>query len=186
MACLLVVLTIRSTADPVSYTKRDLVVTGARLVAAAPRPLEWPADICARGENDRPDASRAHRGARDRRRSTRANGHQATSSSGCARPSGSCQDHRLAGQDRALPRAGLLRDITDTAVLNHVFSVGRITRAELSTLTGISKPTISDAVRRLAARGVLVESGLQTGAARTDCDLLRAGGDLRLGAGHRA
>ena len=76
---------------------------------------------------------------------------------------GIVQDHRLAGQDRALPRAGLLRDITDTAVLNHVFSVGRITRAELSTLTGISKPTISDAVRRLAARGVLVESGLQTG-----------------------
>ena len=41
--------------------------------------------------------------------------------------------------------------------------LGRITRAELSTSTGISKPTISDAVRRLAARGVLVESGLQTG-----------------------
>ena len=41
--------------------------------------------------------------------------------------------------------------------------LGRITRAELSALTGISKPTISDAVRRLAARGVLVESGLQTG-----------------------
>ena len=47
--------------------------------------------------------------------------------------------------------------------MHHVFAVGRITRAELSTLTGISKPTISDAVRRLAARGVLVESGLQTG-----------------------
>ena len=76
---------------------------------------------------------------------------------------GIVQDQRLTGQVRALPRAGLLRDITDTAVLNHVFSVGRITRAELSTLTGISKPTISDAVRRLAARGVLVESGLQTG-----------------------
>ena len=76
---------------------------------------------------------------------------------------GTGSDQRLAVQDRALPRAGLLRDITDTAVLNHVFSVGRITRAELSTRTGISKPTISDAVRRLEARGVLAESGLQTG-----------------------
>ena len=76
---------------------------------------------------------------------------------------GTAHDQSLAGQVQALPRAGLLRDMTDTAVLNQVFSAGRITRAELSTLTGISKPTISDAVRRLAERGVLVESGLQTG-----------------------
>lgn len=72
-------------------------------------------------------------------------------------------DQHSAGQDPALPRAGLLRNMTDTAVLNQVFSLGRITRAELSASTGISKPTISDAVRRLAAHGVLVENGLQTG-----------------------
>ena len=36
---------------------------------------------------------------------------------------GTVHDQRLAGHDRALPRAGLLRDITDTAVLNHVFSL---------------------------------------------------------------
>jgi predicted NBD/HSP70 family sugar kinase/biotin operon repressor len=58
---------------------------------------------------------------------------------------------------------GVLREMTDRAVFAQVLATGRITRAELSSATGISKPTISDAVRRMSERGILVESGHQTG-----------------------
>lgn len=64
----------------------------------------------------------------------------------------------------ALPRLGLLREMTDRAVLDRVFAAGRVTRTELAGLTGISKPTISESVRRLEAAGVLRAGGIdQTG-----------------------
>src|SRR5882762_8996824 len=64
----------------------------------------------------------------------------------------------------ALPRLGLLREMTDRAVLDRVFAAGRVTRTELASLTGISKPTISESVRRLEAAGVLRAGGIdQTG-----------------------
>jgi predicted NBD/HSP70 family sugar kinase len=54
--------------------------------------------------------------------------------------------------------------MTDRAVLDRVFAAGRVTRAELASLTGISKPTISESVRRLEAAGVLRAGGIdQTG-----------------------
>src|SRR6476661_6140575 len=65
--------------------------------------------------------------------------------------------------DAPLPRAGMLRDITDGSVMDQVFSIRRVTRAGLSASTGISKPTISDSVRRLEDAGVLIETGHQTG-----------------------
>ncbi|HEX4360624.1 MAG TPA: ROK family transcriptional regulator [Pseudonocardia sp.] len=68
-----------------------------------------------------------------------------------------------AGQ-AALPRLALLREMTDRAVLDRVFAAGRVTRTELAGLTGISKPTISESVRRLEAAGVLRAGGIdQTG-----------------------
>jgi len=58
----------------------------------------------------------------------------------------------------------LLRDMTDRAVLDRVFADGRATRAELASQTGISKPTISESVRRLEAAGLLRATGSdQTG-----------------------
>jgi predicted NBD/HSP70 family sugar kinase len=65
--------------------------------------------------------------------------------------------------DVHLPRAGMLRDITDGSVMDEVFAIRRVTRAGLSASTGISKPTISDSVRRLEEAGVLTETGQQTG-----------------------
>lgn len=56
------------------------------------------------------------------------------------------------GPGRELPRLGLLREMTNGAVLEQVFARGRVTRAELSALTGISEPTISQSVRRLRMR----------------------------------
>ena len=93
-----------------------------------------------------------HTGERATDEDRRELGPRATNSSGCARRWGSRPSNSTLVTTQ--PSHGLVcsRDITDTAVLNHVFSVGRITRAELSTVTGISKPTISDAVRQLAAR----------------------------------
>jgi predicted NBD/HSP70 family sugar kinase len=59
----------------------------------------------------------------------------------------------------AMPRLGLLREMTDRAVLDRIFATGRTTRAELASHTGISKPTISESVRRLTSAGVLRDSG---------------------------
>ena len=67
------------------------------------------------------------------------------------------------GTVRELPRLGLLREMTDHAVITEVFARGRVTRAELSTLTGISKPTMSQSVGRLVQAGVLREAGPDTG-----------------------
>lgn len=57
----------------------------------------------------------------------------------------------------------MLREITDRSVLDEVFRQGEVTRAALATTTGISKPTISEAVRRLTEAGLLRETGSRTG-----------------------
>ncbi|MET3805102.1 putative NBD/HSP70 family sugar kinase [Nakamurella sp. UYEF19] len=62
-----------------------------------------------------------------------------------------------------LPRHGLLREITDRAVLDQVLEKGQVTRAELAAATGISKPTISESVRRLTDSGALAAAGSRTG-----------------------
>lgn len=64
---------------------------------------------------------------------------------------------------RLLPRPALLRRMTDRAVLDEVIARGRVTRAELAEVTGISKPTISECARRLEAAGVLCTTGTQSG-----------------------
>ncbi len=62
-----------------------------------------------------------------------------------------------------LPRQGLLREITDRAVMAEVLARGRVTRSELAELTGISKPTISESTRRLADAGLLCTTGTRGG-----------------------
>jgi predicted NBD/HSP70 family sugar kinase len=70
----------------------------------------------------------------------------------------------MSDPDRPLPRLAMLRAMTDRAVLNHVFVHGRTTRAELAATTGISKPTISESVRRLETAAALRATGTdQTG-----------------------
>jgi len=64
---------------------------------------------------------------------------------------------------RQLPRLALLRELTDEHVLGQLLAGSALTRAEIATRTGISKPTISESVRRLAEAGLLEESGQQTG-----------------------
>lgn len=62
---------------------------------------------------------------------------------------------------RALPRPAVLREITDAAVLAEVFRRGRVTRAVLAQVTGISMPTVWESVRRLAGAGLLRAAGSQ-------------------------
>jgi predicted NBD/HSP70 family sugar kinase len=79
---------------------------------------------------------------------------------------------------RPLPRLGLLRDITDRAVLEQVLTNGEVTRAELSAATGISKPTISESVRRLCAAGRLSVLGTRTGLRGRVATIYHLAGDV--------
>ncbi|WP_338703184.1 ROK family transcriptional regulator [Streptomyces sp. Q6] len=60
------------------------------------------------------------------------------------------------------PTLEMLRALTDENVLRALMAEARLTRAEIAARTGISKPTISDSVRRLSAAGLLVDTGERT------------------------
>lgn len=57
----------------------------------------------------------------------------------------------------------LVRRATDDAVVDVLLDAGRLTRAEIATVAGVSKPTASESVRRLAEEGVLTEAGKTEG-----------------------
>jgi predicted NBD/HSP70 family sugar kinase len=61
---------------------------------------------------------------------------------------------------KALPQS-VLREATDKRLLDAVVDAGAVTRAELAASTGFSKPTVSEAVRRLVEAGLLDATGLQ-------------------------
>ncbi|MEU6577352.1 ROK family transcriptional regulator [Streptomyces sp. NPDC046805] len=60
------------------------------------------------------------------------------------------------------PSLELLRALTDENVLRSLMADRRLTRAEISARTGISKPTISDSVQRLSEAGLVVDTGERT------------------------
>lgn len=57
----------------------------------------------------------------------------------------------------------LLRAMNETAVLAHLFERGSLTRGELRELTGLSKPTASEVLRRLEEAGLAVVVGHASG-----------------------
>ncbi len=59
----------------------------------------------------------------------------------------------------AKPSLELLRSLTEEHVLRALMGRRRLTRAEIAALTGISKPTISEGVRRLVDMGLVVDTG---------------------------
>lgn len=61
------------------------------------------------------------------------------------------------------PTLGVVRELTDQHVVDQLLDSPELTRAELAGRTAISKPTISESVRRLTEAGVLQESGRQVG-----------------------
>ncbi|MFE0510643.1 ROK family protein [Streptomyces sp. NPDC058964] len=60
------------------------------------------------------------------------------------------------------PSLELLRTLSDEHVLRSLMAHPRLTRAEISAHTGISKPTISDSVQRLSQAGLVVDTGERT------------------------
>ncbi|UQA92073.1 ROK family transcriptional regulator [Streptomyces halobius] len=60
------------------------------------------------------------------------------------------------------PSLEMLRALTDENVLRSLMTHPRLTRAEISACTGISKPTISDSVRRLSEAGLVIDTGERT------------------------
>ncbi|HEY5820903.1 MAG TPA: ROK family transcriptional regulator [Propionibacteriaceae bacterium] len=65
--------------------------------------------------------------------------------------------------ESALPSLDLVRQVTDRHVLDQLLGRDELTRAEIAARTGISKPTISESVRRLVAAGLVAEAGRQVG-----------------------
>ena len=59
----------------------------------------------------------------------------------------------------AKPSLDLLRSLTEEHVLRALMDRRRLTRAEIAAVTGISKPTISEGVRRLVEAGLVVDTG---------------------------
>src|SRR4051812_13897273 len=62
----------------------------------------------------------------------------------------------------AKPTLELLRSLSDEHVLRTLMGQPRATRAEIAAATGLSKPTISESVRRLEAAGAVVDTGERT------------------------
>ncbi len=62
----------------------------------------------------------------------------------------------------AMPSLDLLRSLSDEHVLSALIDHPRLTRTELADLTGISKPTVSESVRRLVAAGLALDTGERT------------------------
>jgi predicted NBD/HSP70 family sugar kinase len=60
-----------------------------------------------------------------------------------------------------VPSQKVLREATDRRLLDETIRQGRTTRAELADATGYSRPTVSEAVRRLVAAGLLDATGLK-------------------------
>ncbi|MEV8513621.1 ROK family transcriptional regulator [Dactylosporangium sp. NPDC051484] len=57
----------------------------------------------------------------------------------------------------------LLKALNEAAALGHLLDHGELTRAELRDLTGLSKPTVSEAIRRLTEVGLVAGVGHETG-----------------------
>lgn len=60
------------------------------------------------------------------------------------------------------PSQELLRSISDEHVLRSLMTARKLTRAELAIETGLSKPTVSESVRRLVERGLVADTGERT------------------------
>ena len=60
------------------------------------------------------------------------------------------------------PSLDLLTELTDENVLSALIDEPRLTRAELATITGISKPTVGESVRRLTEAGLIRDTGERT------------------------
>ncbi|MGC9666841.1 ROK family protein [Planosporangium sp. 12N6] len=78
---------------------------------------------------------------------------------------------RLAGSSK------LLRAMNESAALSHLLDRGQLTRADLRELTGLSKPTISEALRRLTDAGLVGVVGHVSGGPGPNAEIYAANPD---------
>src|SRR5690348_16612829 len=78
---------------------------------------------------------------------------------------------RLAGSSK------LLRAMNESAALAHLLERGQLTRADLRDLTGLSKPTISEALRRLTEAGLASVIGHISGGPGPNAEVYAANSD---------
>src|SRR5215217_2621002 len=75
---------------------------------------------------------------------------------------------RLAGSSK------LLRAMNESATLAHLLDRGTLTRGDLRELTGLSKPTTSDVLRRLTDAGLAVVVGHTSGGPGPNAEIYAA------------
>jgi predicted NBD/HSP70 family sugar kinase len=73
---------------------------------------------------------------------------------------------RQAVADPEKPSLDVVRRLTDVHVLSTLMADDLLTRSQIAARTGISKPTISESVKRLTLAGRVVESGQQNDGSR--------------------
>ncbi len=80
----------------------------------------------------------------------------------------------VVSEEPSRPSLEMVRQLTDRRVFEQLLQTDSLTRAAIAARTGISKPTISESVRRLIEAGVVAEDGPQVGGrgrAGTSCRL---------------
>src|SRR2546423_10713609 len=75
---------------------------------------------------------------------------------------------RLAGS------AKLLGAMNESAALGHLLDKGALTRNDLRELTGLSKPTTSEVLRRLTEAGLAIVTGHTTGGPGPNAEIYAA------------
>src|SRR5881275_2282375 len=78
---------------------------------------------------------------------------------------------RLAGS------AKLLRAMNESAALGHLLDKGALTRNDLRELTGLSKPTTSEVLRRLTEAGLAIVAGHTSGGPGPNAEIYTANPD---------
>lgn len=91
--------------------------------------------------------------------------------SGPSTVSSECTVSRPAGSSK------LLRAMNESAALAHLLEAGRLTRAELSRLTALSTPTVSDVLRRLSDAGLATVVGHDRGRRGPNAEIYAANPD---------
>src|SRR2546421_12916281 len=79
--------------------------------------------------------------------------------------------------DRRAGSAKLLRAMNESAALGHLLDKGALTRNDLRELTGLSKPTTSEVLRRLTEVGLAVVTGHTSGGPGPNAEIYTANPD---------
>src|SRR3978361_1849364 len=90
------------------------------------------------------------------------------------------------GQEARVTTPGtprLLRSINDRSAMRLLLEHGSLTRAQLSDLTGLSKPTTGQLLTRLQSAGAVVTDGFRTGPRRPQAEVYRLEPGIAFAAG---